>query len=234
MKTEQFCKIFEIQNKKNKILNELKDNFSYISIDYYRNNGLINDDVIDSIYCEYYIKYCNSENKNRKNLTNFIEDYSLNKDLLHNCFYDNDGMALELISNYLNNFDEKIYYLSKLTKDQLNIARELSVIANYVGINYITNLARYKHFSYAKRKNPDLFDYELSYDDFGFNDYNISRRILVSDGYTYMCLNDINNTKIIEDFASDFEFLWKILDSYDVAIPDLFNSSIKLFLETDN
>ena len=121
MDIEQLSKALKLQNIKNKILNKLNGESSYISIEYYRNNELIDNDVIDLIYCEYYIRFCNSENRNRKNLTNFIEDYALNKELLHNCFYNNDGMALELISNYLKNFDDKMFYLSNLTKNHLSL-----------------------------------------------------------------------------------------------------------------
>lgn len=234
MNVEIISKMLRLQDIKEKLIYFLFENDRYISIDQFRNHELLDGDVIDAIYAEYYIRFCNSNNKNRKNLTNFIEDYSLNKDLLHNCFYSNDGMALELISNYGKNFDDKLELLSNLSKNQFNIANNLSIMSSYINFNYVTNLARYKLFEYARKHNHDLSRYQIKFDDMEFDDYNILRRILVSDGYTYMCLNNISNMKIIEDYADDFEALWQILENFGVAITDLFYSSANLFLEMDN
>lgn len=198
--------------------------------------GILDSEFIDILFSEYYVKNKNSMNKSVKGLVNFIEDYAVNKDLLHNCFMNNVGMSNELINNYYQDFISN--YNINRDYDKLNIedkktALQLSPIFKYRGFSYLQTLARYTLYKAGCDNLPEMSGCSIKTDKEPINDINVLMRVLIGDAYTYMVMNNDNlefndYIKIIDDNASDFNKLLAVL----LKNPDILRNFLIYFCFT--
>lgn len=225
---EEMLATIVAQEKLNKICIESLGNLS--TIDDIRNE--INNDeksknyMMDIVFANYLLDNYDSGNSEKKGVSNFIFEYSKNKDLLHQVFSNNVGMAKELISNFYKGYSVGTSNHLEDVKDNdiKNNIIELSKIFSIDGynFNYLSDIARFELIKALKHHQTDSLKKDIDNEN-SFINLNIAllMRILIGDAYTYMCYNnsDHNFSSIIhmlEENCNDFGQIWNLVKDVEI------------------
>ncbi len=243
MNLEKLIKAVKIQEDINMATSVIVNNQYYglRMINYIKNCDFFNNDVIDFYYAVYYLNNKNNINNQVNGVVNFIEDYMDNKEMLHNCFMKNDGLAITLVQNYiLNELNEvsRSDLIKKCDKEMRTKILDLSFVCGYVDLKYITDYARYTSVFLAEKYLDESSKTKLRGNIFLVDDVRVLMPVMIGDAYTYMNLNNDSGffnsfIKKIENKSSNMNNLLK----YVIADRDLFKSfliyQVNLFLEYD-
>ncbi len=235
---EEMLATIVAQEKLNKICIESLGNLS--AIDDIRNE--INNDeksktyMMDIVFANYLLANYNSNNSSKKAVCNFIAEYSNNKELLHNSFKNNEGMAKELISNFYRGYSENLNNEIVNVKD-IEIKHKIVELSKIFSIsrynfNYLSDIARFKLIEALQHSKDNSKEHNINKDfEFVIVNEEILMRILIGDAYTYMCYNnkdgDFNDSiNILEENCNDFGQIWELVK--DVEIYKFISYFIKL------
>lgn len=161
----------------------------------------------------------NINDYNSSNIVKYISNYASNKNVLYNCFMNNNDFASIISNDYLMSYYDEVdvnRYYSNCNSYEKSIVNKLSLIFNYVGFNYLTFLARVTIFKNAVDNIEEMSMYELINYSYLVNDVHVLRSILLGDSYTYMNLYNNSNCfsnyiDILEKNSSDINKLWQEL-----------------------
>ena len=185
-------------------------------------------DVID--YCISYYYLLNKDYNSNYSLLNFIENNVDNKKLLRYMFNNDTGIFINVMLNLFTNYEYYDVTNCNCSKQTYNVSEKISKAISFVGFDYISFVARYNLIDSFVNNN---------FSDFKSSDYLLMFRFLVSDAYTYMSLNDMNNESIdflknvIEDNCYSFSKLYNALDKYINSFSTCFYFQLMLYNSVD-
>ena len=215
--------------KSNKLIRDFEMRFQFLV------NEFFDDDIVDLVMMEYYVKNRNCSN----NTINIIKNKYKNKDYLHDRFYRDEVFALDLIRDAFSidfNSPYRRNNFSTLSDNERMVARSLSKTADIIDCKYISFYARLTLLKYhLSNKYPEedrlIVDYMV-------NDIEILKRFILSDAYTYTRYFDVDFLddvcyNVIRDYCSDYRKVWSVLENVD-CVGLCYKKSVEAFLEFDD
>lgn len=219
----RIIKMVILQEKLNELCNE-SVSFKSFNINMFQQKiksaNFFDNDLMDILFANYYVKNKNNINDyNLNNVVKYISNYASNKNVLYNCFMNNNDFASIISNDYLMSYYDEVdvnRYYSNCNSYEKSIVNKLSLIFNYVGFNYLTFLARVTILKNAVDNIEEMSMYELINYSYLVNDAHVLRSILLGDSYTYMNLYNNSNCfgnyiNILEKNSGDINKLWQEL-----------------------
>lgn len=208
---------------------------SSMALPIFCNNKFFNDDIIDLIMMEYYVKYRNEKNDFIDLIVKKYDD----KSFLRNMFYNNYSFAFELVYNA---FSVDFYAIDRresfdsLSNEQRKIATSLSKTCNLINYNYISFYARLTLLKYDLMYNDPEND--LLNVDYMVDNIEVLKRYILSDFFTYTRYfdGDFRNNicyNIICNYGSDYQKAWSQIEKRDM-LKYCFHRAVQCFLEVSD
>lgn len=129
----RIIKMVILQEKLNEFCNE---SISFKSFNTFqqkiKSTNFFDNDLMDILFANYYVKN-NINDYNSSNIVKYISNYASNKNVLYNCFMNNNDFASIISNDYLMSYYDGVdvnRYYSNCNSYEKSIVNKLSVIFN--------------------------------------------------------------------------------------------------------